>query len=57
MKAPCKNCKDRKLKCHADCERYLKWCKKKEEIKKEMKYEKANYDSSWTGFSKHRSRK
>lgn len=43
---PCENCSDRALYCHATCEDYLAWCKKRNELKKlifQEKMEISNY--------------
>lgn len=37
---PCRDCQDRRVGCHADCERHADWVNKKEEEK--QKLEKAN---------------
>lgn len=34
MNSPCLNCKDRKVSCHSKCDKYKKYFKKNEEIKK-----------------------
>lgn len=31
MNAPCRDCQDRVLKCHATCERYLEYRQKRDE--------------------------
>ena len=33
MQAPCKNCTDRKLGCHATCEKYQEFNKQQEQIR------------------------
>lgn len=30
LKPPCKDCKDRKLGCHAKCKAYIKWAREHE---------------------------
>ena len=49
QKAPCKNCKERKItnnvSCHSTCERYKQWAKKLHEEKKE-KLEKEKIDNA-----------
>lgn len=42
MRAPCFECEDRKLKCHADCERYKAYIAEYREFKK-RKYKDADY--------------
>lgn len=37
MKVPCRNCKDRKLGCHSECERYKVWQAENEKIKSERR--------------------
>lgn len=32
-KAPCLGCEDRELGCHAHCQSYIEWTKRKDEIK------------------------
>lgn len=32
MKVPCKDCGDRKIGCHAKCERYLEFRKSREKV-------------------------
>ena len=34
---PCKECEERHLGCHSDCEKYLKAVEKTEAIKKEIR--------------------
>jgi len=34
--APCKNCEDRVLKCHASCNRYLSYQKEAADIKEKI---------------------
>ena len=34
MKCPCKDCKDRAVNCHAECERYGAYAKEREAIRK-----------------------
>lgn len=31
-KCPCKDCHDRRLKCHADCAKYLEWAARKRAV-------------------------
>lgn len=40
MKAPCKNCADRKLHCHSTCEKYLEFANAKEEEREKQHKEK-----------------
>ena len=42
-KNPCYNCKDRTAECHATCEPYLAWSKKRRE--KNQDYWKHNFDA------------
>lgn len=44
MKSPCKECEDRILGCHADCERYKEFQKDREQIRKNRKAQ-HDYDS------------
>ena len=30
--APCRDCKDRKINCHSDCEKYQEYARKKKEF-------------------------
>ena len=34
MNCPCKDCKDRAVNCHAECERYGEYAKEREKIRK-----------------------
>lgn len=34
MKCPCKDCKDRAVNCHAECERYGEYAREREAIRK-----------------------
>lgn len=36
-KAPCKNCKERKVGCHSICSKYIEWKKEFEKLKAEEK--------------------
>lgn len=43
MRAPCKDCADRKVGCHSVCSRYLAWREEHEAEKRERKrYQDAN---------------
>ncbi len=44
IKAPCKDCEDRKLRCHSTCERYLDF-KAKNEKRLEEKHKQSIMDS------------
>lgn len=45
MKSPCFNCIDRKISCHATCEKYLKYKKKNKELNDKIrKLNNENYD-------------
>lgn len=43
MKAPCKGCGDRKIGCHARCEKYLEFRKEREAIAETNRKEKLKY--------------
>ena len=44
MMPPCKNCKDRKLKCHSTCEKYNNWREANERVKR-ARYEEMEINS------------
>lgn len=44
MRAPCKDCPDRKLGCHSVCEKYIEFTKKNEEIRLKKARENNSYN-------------
>jgi len=63
LSAPCKDCKDRTLYCHKDCERYLKFKENSERLKqirqREFRYpnDLDNYDLGLFIIPKSKSRR
>ena len=43
MPGPCRNCEERRVGCHAECERYLTWAKARREAR-ERDYDKRIYE-------------
>jgi len=48
--APCKGCGNRKLKCHADCEAYLRWKEEKTTEQKKIHAYELEHNTSAHGF-------
>lgn len=44
---PCKNCKDRKIGCHADCEAYNKCVKEHNEARKKLRDDSMTESALW----------
>lgn len=44
---PCKDCKDRKVGCHADCEAYKKCVKEHNEARKQLANESITESALW----------
>lgn len=58
IKCACKNCNDRKVGCHATCEKYKKFKEKTSEMNKKIRDEKAlNYSSTSDNWNYLRKRK
>ena len=53
---PCKDCEERRVGCHSDCEKYKKWRKAKDEQYKE-ELEKRRSDIEYEHYVKSRQRK
>ena len=45
MTAPCKDCQDRKVGCHADCDRYEEYAKYRIEISRRRRQEAIAHNS------------
>lgn len=41
--SPCKDCNNRQLNCHSNCEAYLKWSKESKELKDKINDKKKKY--------------
>lgn len=52
LKAPCKDCPDRRPLCHAECERYLDFRKKKTEFNV-AKYQAEKKDAEYWEYVKY----
>ena len=51
-KAPCLYCQNRKLNCHSECTKYIKFRKSKDEINQKIQDgKKLNFNSKETFFS------
>ena len=46
MKAPCRFCGDRKIGCHARCEKYLEFRQERDKLAEKTRQEKLKYDMS-----------
>lgn len=46
MVSPCKDCKDRKLACHASCNKYLAFNKERVEARKKSRQ--VSINKNWT---------
>lgn len=58
IKCACKDCTDRKLGCHATCEKYKEYKEKSETINKIIRNEKTlNYNSTSDNWNYSRKRK
>lgn len=55
MNAPCKDCTDRHIHCHSECEKYKAFVAENEKRKAELYKEnqaKSNYIDHWNDFQK-----
>lgn len=58
IKCACKNCNDRKLGCHATCEKYKEYKTKTDEMNRKIRNEKVlNYSSTSDNWNYLRKRK
>ena len=55
-KAPCKNCEDRKVRCHSKCNKYADYVRNNEILKQKKREEKINTSSGW-GYIPRKKRK
>lgn len=44
LTGPCKDCTERHLSCHSDCERYLSYVKEKDAVNKQIREKKYHED-------------
>lgn len=55
-KAPCKDCEDRYVGCHSDCDKYSEYVRYKEKLKQKEREENINTSSGW-GYIPRKKRK
>lgn len=46
-KCPCYKCEERNIGCHADCSKYIEYCKNCKEIKDKLKWSKVIDSLTW----------
>ena len=44
MKVPCKNCEDRELGCHSECEKYLEFQEQRRSVNKKRQHDAVMHD-------------
>ena len=56
MFSPCKNCPDRHLHCHSECEKYIKFLAENEKRKQAVRLENDLYNADIERLKKRRSK-